>query len=103
MRKNEMTVRLGHPVLIFIHSLALLLIGIAIGMHWQSRPAAVWIAISGAVLIVINEMISCFWWVSLTAWWIRKNKHAEVPMGMFDEQRQNEAGITVVRCSAARA
>jgi hypothetical protein len=74
---NEMKVRLGHPVVIFIHSVALLLIGCAIGMHWhQSHSAAIWIAVSGAVLIVINEMISCFWWVSLTAWWIGKNKRA---------------------------
>ena len=77
MSKNEMTVRLGHPVLILIHSLALLLIGVAIGMHWhQSRSAAIWIALCGALLTVINEMISCFWWVSITAWWIGKNKHA---------------------------
>ena len=74
MSKNEMTVRLGHPVLIFIHSVALLLIGVAIGMHWhQSRSAAIWIAVSGALLIVINEMITGFWWVSLTAWWIHKH------------------------------
>jgi hypothetical protein len=74
---NEMKVRLGHPVLIFIHSLALLLIGCAIGMHWhQSHSVAIWIAFSGAVLIVINEMISGFWWMSLTAWWIRKHRHS---------------------------
>ncbi|MGA7109243.1 MAG: hypothetical protein WBY75_15960 [Terracidiphilus sp.] len=62
MSKNEMTVRLGHPVEIFIHSVALLLIGCAIGMHWHhSHSTAIWIAVSGALLIVINEMISCFW------------------------------------------
>ena len=53
---SEMKVQLGHPVVIFIHSLALLLIGCAIGMHWhQSRSAAIWIAVCGAVLVVINE------------------------------------------------
>jgi hypothetical protein len=77
MSKNEMTVRLGHPVLIFIHSVALLLIGVAIGMHWhQSRSSAIWIAVSGALLIVINEMITGFIWLFFTALWIRKNKHA---------------------------
>lgn len=74
---TEMKVRLGHPVLIFIHSLALLLIGCAIGMHWhQSRSVAIRIAVSGAVLIVINEMIAGFWWMSLTAWWIRRHRHS---------------------------
>jgi len=74
MSKNEMKVRLGHPVVIFFHSVALLLVGVAIGNHWhQSHSTAIWIAVSGAVLVVINEMISCFWWVSITAWWIGKN------------------------------
>ena len=74
---KEMKVRLGHPVLIFIHSVALLLIGCVIGMHWHhSHSAAIWIAVSGAVLIVINEMIAGFWWVSLTAWWIHKSRHS---------------------------
>lgn len=55
---NEMNVRQSHPVLILMQSLAFLLLGCAIGMHWrQSRTTAVWIAISGAVLVVINEMI----------------------------------------------
>jgi hypothetical protein len=77
MSKNEMTVQPGHPVLILLHSLALLLIGVAIGMHWhRSRSAAIWIAVSGAVLVVINEMVSGFWWVSLTARWIRKHQHS---------------------------
>jgi hypothetical protein len=74
---SEMTVRLGHPVVIFIHSVALLLLGCAIGMHWhQSRSTAIWIAVSGAVLIVINEMISALILFYFTALWIRKNKHA---------------------------
>ena len=74
MSKNEMEVRLGHPVIIFIHSLALLLIGAAIGIHWhQSRSAEIWIAICGAMLVVFNEMVSGFMWICLTAWWIHKH------------------------------
>jgi hypothetical protein len=72
-----MTVRLGHPVIIFIHSLALLLIGVAIGMHWhQSRSSAIWIAVSGALLIVINEMITGFVIFFCTARWIHKQRHS---------------------------
>ena len=82
MSKNEMKVRLGHPVVIFIHSLALLLIGVAIGMHWQqSHPTAIWIALCGALLTVINEMISGFFWLSIASFWIRKNKRAGVANG----------------------
>ena len=73
----EMKVQLGHPLLIFIHSLALLLIGCAIGMHWhRSHSIAIWIAFSGAVLIVINEMISGFIWVILITTWIHKCQHS---------------------------
>jgi hypothetical protein len=74
---NEMTIRLGHPIVILIHSLALLLIGVAIGMHWhQSHSTAIWIALCGALLTVINEMISGFFWLSVTAFWIHKNRRA---------------------------
>lgn len=74
---NELKVQLGHPVLIFIYSLALLLIGCAIGMHWhQSRTAAIWIAISGAVLMVVYEATSGFIWCSFMAALIHRNKRS---------------------------
>jgi hypothetical protein len=73
----EMKIQLGHPVVIFIHSFALLLVGCAIGTHWHpSRTAAISIAVFGAALLVINEMISGFFWVSITTLWIRKIKRA---------------------------
>jgi hypothetical protein len=73
----EMKVRLGHPVVIFIHSVALLLLGCAIGMHWHhSRTTALWIAVTGGVLIVINETISALILFYFTALWIRKSKYA---------------------------
>jgi hypothetical protein len=73
----EMKVRLGHPIVIFIHSVALLLLGCAIGMHWhQSRSTAIWMAVSGAVLIVINEMISALILFYFTALWMRREKRA---------------------------
>ena len=85
---TEIKVGLGNPLLIFIYALALLLLGCAIGMHWhQSHATAIWVAVCGAVLVVINEMISGFCWVSLTAWWIHKN---QLPGGMIkrlDESR----------------
>ena len=74
---KEMNVQLGHPVLIFIYSVALLLLGVAIGMHWhQSRSVAIWMAISGAVLMVIYESISGFIWCCFTASWIYKTRRS---------------------------
>jgi hypothetical protein len=47
----QIQMRLGNPVLIFIHSAALLLQGWAIGIRWGNSPAAaVWIALLGVAL-----------------------------------------------------
>jgi branched-subunit amino acid permease len=59
MMSENLRISLGHPVLIFIYSLALLLIGCAIGMHcYQSRASAIWIAIAAAALIVVHDMLT---------------------------------------------
>ena len=64
-------VQLRHPVLVFIASFALLLVGCSIGIHWHpSKTATTVIAVSGALLIVVHEVYYGFLWVSLTAWWI---------------------------------
>ena len=53
---ENIRISLGHPVLIFVYSMALLLIGCAIGMHWyQSRASAIWIAVAAADVEVDNH------------------------------------------------
>lgn len=62
--------RLGNPVLIFIHSLVLLLFGCAIGIHWNSKPGtAVWIAVCGALLMVIHDLLEGIIWFGIAAKW----------------------------------
>ena len=77
MNKQELTagsftIKLGHPVLIFLWSAWMLLLGCAIGMHWhRSHTVAVCVSIACAVLIVVHEMISWICLVhndSLVAW-----------------------------------
>lgn len=98
---NLMTVRLGDPGLIFMHSVALPLIGVAIGMHWhQSGSTAIWIAVSGAMLIVINEMISGFFWSTLTALWIHTNKRAVGARGRRRNQTPECADYGTFRAGA---
>jgi membrane protein YdbS with pleckstrin-like domain len=58
---------LGNPVLIFVYSVALLLIGCAIGMHWyQSRASAIWIAAAAAALMVVHDMLTGLIFASLS-------------------------------------
>jgi membrane protein YdbS with pleckstrin-like domain len=64
---EDIRISLGHPVLIFIYSLALLLVGCAIGMHWyQSRASAIWIAVAAAALMVVHDMLTGFMFAALT-------------------------------------
>ena len=64
---ENIRITLGHPVLIFIYSLVLLLIGCAIGMHWyQARACAIWIAVAAAVLMVVHDMFTGLIFASLT-------------------------------------
>jgi galactitol-specific phosphotransferase system IIC component len=64
---ENIRISLGHPVLIFIYSLVLLLIGCAIGMHWdQSRASAIWIAVAAAALMVVHDMLTGLIFASLS-------------------------------------
>jgi hypothetical protein len=64
---ENIRISLGHPILIFVYSLALLLGGCAIGMHWdQSRTSAIWIAVAAAALMVVHDTFTGFIFASLT-------------------------------------
>jgi hypothetical protein len=64
---ENIRISLGHPILIFVYSLALLLGGCAIGMHWdQSRASAVWIAVAAAALMVVHDTFTGLIFASLT-------------------------------------
>lgn len=55
----------ANPILVFIQSLALLLIGCAIGIHWRTS-AVVWIAACGALLTVIHDLLEGLVWFGVT-------------------------------------
>jgi membrane protein YdbS with pleckstrin-like domain len=64
---ENIRISLGHPVLIFVYSMALLLIGCAIGMHWyQSRASAIWIAVAATALMVMHDMLTGLIFASLS-------------------------------------
>jgi hypothetical protein len=64
--KIEMTS--GNLLLVFIHSLFMLLFGCAIGMHWHGSPTtALCLTILGAALWAFHELITVLLWFSVTA------------------------------------
>jgi hypothetical protein len=73
--RMQVRVQLANPVLIFIWSLSMLLIGCAIGMHWSgARGTAIWIAVCGALLMVIHDFAEGLIWIGIAAAWIQKTQ-----------------------------
>lgn len=72
----QMKVQLANPVLIFVYSLFNLLFGCAIGMHWCRDPrTAVWVAVCGALVMVIHDLLEGFIWFGVTAWMLKNYKN----------------------------
>lgn len=59
----KMTASLGNPFLIFLYSVAILLLGCAIGLHWKGTPGtACWMAALRALLMVVHAMAMGVLW-----------------------------------------
>ena len=70
---EKLNVRLGNPISMLFWSFATLLIGDLIGVNWHpSRKLALAIGLCAALFTVVHELVCCFVWCSLTAWWIGK-------------------------------
>ena len=67
----QMSVTLGNPILLFLYSLAILLFGCAIGLHWEATPGvASCLAALGALLMVIHDLATgavWFWVIAKAA------------------------------------
>lgn len=71
---DKLNVRLGNPVVMFFWSFAMLLAGNVIGAHWHpSHRWAVALAVAAGVFTVVHELVCCFVWCSLSAWWIGRH------------------------------
>lgn len=70
-----MHVRLGNPLLIFVYSLSILLLGCAIGLYWKAAPGmALCLALIGALLMVIHDLVTGILWFSVTAKMVGKTQ-----------------------------
>ena len=68
---EKLNVRLGNPAVMFFWSFAMLLTGIVIGAHWHpSRALTAAIALAAGAFTMLHELVWCFVWRSLSAWWI---------------------------------
>ena len=69
--------QLANPLLIFIYSLSLFLLGCAVGIYWHSAPpVAVGLAIAGASLMVLHDTLTSLIWFWIAAMWSRKTARA---------------------------
>ena len=67
----KMQVTLGHPILIFVYSTALLLFGCGVGVHWHhALPIALWLCIAGGICMAAHDLATGFVWFWLTARWV---------------------------------
>jgi hypothetical protein len=73
----KMHLTLGNPLLIFIYSLSLLLLGCAIGIYWHSAPSiAVGLTIAGASLMVLHDTLTSVIWFWIAAKWSQQTARA---------------------------
>ncbi|MGO9435938.1 MAG: hypothetical protein ACLP00_16810 [Terracidiphilus sp.] len=68
---EKLNVRLGNPVVMFFWSSAMFLAGVTVGVYWHpSRAHSVAIACAAGVFTMLHELVCCFVWCSISAWWI---------------------------------
>lgn len=74
---EKLNVRLGNPVVMFFWSSAMFLTGIIVGANWHPlRTHSIAIALAPGVFTMLHELICCFVWCSISAWWIGRRTGA---------------------------
>lgn len=76
---SEIRISLGHPALIFVYSLALLLVGCCIGMHIHNSRAAIWMSLAAAALVVVHDLLTAFLFSLLTLRRFRREQNQSSP------------------------
>jgi hypothetical protein len=77
---GKLSVNLGNPLFMFFWNFAMAGIGLSAGGYWHpSRAMIVTMAICAGVFAALHELVCCFLWCSVTAWWIGRNTSALTP------------------------
>lgn len=68
----ELKVRFGHPLLIFVYTLSVFLMGNAVGILWRNEPITVFsIALLSASFMVVHDTFMTLLWAWAAAQWAR--------------------------------
>ena len=66
----EMKVRFGHPVLIFIYTLSVFLMGDSVGIFWRTEPVTAFsIALLSASFMVVHDTFMTLLWAWVAVRW----------------------------------
>jgi len=77
---EKLSVNLGNPLFMFFWNFAMLASGLAAGGYWHpSRAMMLGMAICAGVFAALHELVCCFLWCSVTAWWIGRKTAALAP------------------------
>ena len=77
---EKLSVNLGNPLFMFFCNFAMVAIGLSAGGYFHpSRAMILTIAICAGVFVMLHELVCCFLWCSVTAWWIGRKTAAFTP------------------------
>lgn len=78
---NEtLSVNLGNPLFMFSWNFATVAMGLAVGGYWRpSRAVILTMASCAGVFAALHELVCCFLWCTVTAWWIGRKSAAITP------------------------
>jgi hypothetical protein len=67
--------QLHNPLITLLGAFGVLVIGIVIGIHWRPPTSTVvWMAATGALLIVLHDLLYAFAWTAFTSECIRRSR-----------------------------
>jgi hypothetical protein len=75
MPETNMNVTLNNPLITLLGAFGIFVIGIVIGAHWHPPAStAIWMALSGALLVVLHDLLYALVWMSITSEFLRRRR-----------------------------
>ena len=72
---ESVRMQLNNPLITLLGAFGVLLFGIVIGVHWQPPASTVvWMAATGALLIVLHDLLYALVWTAFTSECIRRSR-----------------------------
>lgn len=75
MSGTNMKVTLNNPLITLLGAFGIFFIGISIGAHWHPPASTVvWMAASGALLVVLHDLLYALVWVAIISEFLRRRR-----------------------------